>query len=65
MQYRDTFKMYDLVFEKAALGRLGRLSFVGLDCLMELQYVEVEGIQNGVVVIYPAVLKIILDRSAA
>ena len=50
MQGENTFKAYDLAFEKAALGRLGRLSLVRLDFSKEPQYVEVEGIQNGVVV---------------
>ena len=54
MQGENTFKAYDLAFEKAALGRLGRLSLVRLDSPKEPQYVEVEGIQNGVVVTYPA-----------
>ena len=54
MQCENTFKAYDLAFEKAALGRLGRLSLVRLDSQKEPQYVDVEGIQNGVVVTYPA-----------
>ncbi|GAB7336830.1 hypothetical protein MBLNU13_g00005t1 [Cladosporium sp. NU13] len=54
MQCENTSKAYDLAFEKAVLGRLGRLSLVRLDCPKEPQYVEVEGVQNGVVVTYPA-----------
>ncbi|GAB7336755.1 hypothetical protein MBLNU13_g10849t1 [Cladosporium sp. NU13] len=50
----NTFKAYDLAFEKAVLRRLGRLSLVRLGYPKEPQYVEVEGIQNGVVVTYPA-----------
>jgi hypothetical protein len=54
MQCENTSKAYDLAFEKAVLGRLGRLSLVRLGYPKEPQYVEVEGIQNGVVVTYPA-----------
>ena len=47
-------KAYGLAFEKAELGRLGKLSLVRLGYPKEPQYVRVEGIQNGVVVKYPA-----------
>ena len=54
MQYGNIFKTYDLAFEKAALGRMGGMSLVRLDYPTRTQYVEVEDIQNGVVVTYPA-----------
>lgn len=54
IQCENTSKAYDLAFEKAVLRRLGRLSLVQLDCLKELQYIKVEGIQNRVVITYPA-----------
>ena len=44
MQCENTSKAYDLAFEKAVLGQLGRLSLVRLGYPKEPQYVEVEGI---------------------
>lgn len=54
MRYGDDCKTYDLAFEKAALGRMGGLSLVPLDYSTRAPYTEVDGIQNGVVVAYPA-----------